>query len=565
MQVRVILMTALAGLLLAGGCSQPDPIDEAAKAYDQGHALLKDHPERAIPYFDTAIHLNTKYVAAYADRGRARQSISHSKDDFRSATADFDRAIELDPKCADARTYRGLNRLNEGNSEGAIEDFDAALAVNPKMMEAFNNRGMAHARRGEFKEAIADFASALELNPKYAGAYCNRGDARRDSGDTEGALSDYSKAIEIDSRFSTAYNNRAMLEQTLGKIPEALNDLDHAVKVDPKFAEAWANRATLRRTQPQPDLKAAMADADKAIEVDPELPAAYSARGFVRLDSGDAARALEDFNKAVSLNPDILYLAQALTGQGTALRRAHNDLNAAIDSFDKAIRADPQYYLAYSARGLAKHDSKDFRGAIADYSQAIELSSKEAGLYHNRGVAYLEFGEQRNNAASQHRSTKSPAADDEEKEAKEQWKLAIQDFDKAIKLDSNMPLTYVKRGVARHLLGDEAAAVADLDRAIELKSDLGIAYIQRGLIWELKGKFTNALDDYNRAVEANRYDAIAYARRGLLLLQYQQDVRANQDFEVCYQLRPELKKDLEKLIGQIKDARKQQARAEGKN
>ncbi len=355
-----------------------------------------------------------------------------------------------------------------------------------------------------------------------------------------------------------------MLEQTLGKIPEALNDFGHAVKADPKFAEAWANRATLRRTQPEPDLKAAMTDADKAVEVDPLLAAAYSARGFVRLDLGDAAGALEDFNKAVSLRPDLLHLAQALTGQGVAVRRAHKDLNAAIDSFDKAIRANPRYYEAYSARGLAKHDNKDYSGAIADYTQAIEINGQAAGLYHNRGASYAARAEDRTKEAMHRRATKAPGVEDEEKAAKEQWKLAINDFDKAIELDPKIPQIYEQRGVVRHLLGDDDGAITDFNRAIELKPDSSVAFINRGLVWELKGKFTNALEDYNHAVEANRYDPIAYARRGLLYLQYQQDLRASQDFEACFELQPKLRPQLEVMIGQIKEARKQ-AKTEGKN
>ncbi len=75
MPVRTSLIACLAMLSMVAGCSHPDPVDEAAKAYEQGHALLKDRPDRAIPYFDTAIHLNSKYVAAYNERGMARQLI----------------------------------------------------------------------------------------------------------------------------------------------------------------------------------------------------------------------------------------------------------------------------------------------------------------------------------------------------------------------------------------------------------------------------------------------------------------------------------------------------------
>ena len=50
----------------------------------------------------------------------------------------------------------------------AIADYDKAIELNPKDAQAYNNRGVAKKMLKQYKEAIADYDKAIELNPKYA-------------------------------------------------------------------------------------------------------------------------------------------------------------------------------------------------------------------------------------------------------------------------------------------------------------------------------------------------------------------------------------------------------------
>ena len=63
---------------------------------------------------------------------------------------------------------RGVDKVETGNYQGAIEDFNLALKTNPQLIEAYCNRGIARAGLGDYKSAIADFSQALRLNPKYS-------------------------------------------------------------------------------------------------------------------------------------------------------------------------------------------------------------------------------------------------------------------------------------------------------------------------------------------------------------------------------------------------------------
>jgi tetratricopeptide (TPR) repeat protein len=60
---------------------------------------------------------------------------------------------------------------------------------------------------------------------------------------------------------------------------------------------------------------------------------------------------------------------------------------AAIDDYNKAIGLNPSYAWAYNVRGAAKYYLKDYKGAIEDCSKAIEINPKLADAYYGRGIA----------------------------------------------------------------------------------------------------------------------------------------------------------------------------------
>ena len=92
-----------------------------------------------------------------------------------------------------------------------------------------------------------------------------------------------------------------------------------------------------------------------------------------------------------------------------------------------------------SSAALAHAAHHDYPGAIRDYGRALEIRPNDGRLLAHRGWAYLVFD--------------SP-------------KLALADFEAAIKLDPANADAYNGRGTARARLGDHAAAVADAREAL---------------------------------------------------------------------------------------------------
>ena len=85
----------------------------------------------------------------------------------------------------------------------------------------------------------------------------------------------------------------------------------------------------------------------------------------------------------------------------------------AIVEYDKAIRLNPKYALAYNNRGIAYRRLKQYRRAIEDYNTTLRLNPKFAKAYYNRGISYLNL---------------------------KQYRRAIQDYNEAIRLNPSLYL-----------------------------------------------------------------------------------------------------------------------------
>ncbi len=110
----------------------------------------------------------------------------------------------------------------------------------------------------------------------------------------------------------------------------------------------------------------------------------------------------------------------------------------------------------YAMQGLIKAKSRDFAGAVAEFSQAIELAPDFAPLYYNRARVYEDQG----NVAA-----------------------ALADYDRAIARNPQYDQAYNNRAGLRLRRGDVAGAIADWTAILQRKPDFYEAYYNRGLAY----------------------------------------------------------------------------------
>ena len=193
-----------------------------------GFALSNAHDR---PYTDYTTEQYLSLGLEFVQRG-----------DFENAIEACNKAISLDPENTSAYNIRGIAKDDSGDYLGAIADYDKAIEINPEYASAYFNRGNSKRNSGDTPGAITDYDKAIAINPEYASAYINRGNSKRNSGDTPGAITDYDKAIEISPDNSSAYINRGVAKNELGNNRGAIVDYNKAIEINPEHASAYFNR-----------------------------------------------------------------------------------------------------------------------------------------------------------------------------------------------------------------------------------------------------------------------------------------------------------------------------------
>ncbi|MBV8887365.1 MAG: tetratricopeptide repeat protein [Chroococcidiopsidaceae cyanobacterium CP_BM_RX_35] len=151
------------------------------------------------------LHENGEAIRVYSkiDKTSAANDLlrqggdKYKKGDYQGAIADYTKALQLNPKSAEAYNYRGNARLNLRDKQGAIADYDQAIKLNPNYADAFNDRGDGRSALGDNQGAITDYDQAIQIDPNYAKAYANRGSVRSTLGDKQGALADLQQAATL--------------------------------------------------------------------------------------------------------------------------------------------------------------------------------------------------------------------------------------------------------------------------------------------------------------------------------------------------------------------------------
>lgn len=98
--------------------------------------------------------------------------------------------------------------------------------------------------------------------------------------------------------------------------------------------------------------------------------ATYVNRGVIRMREGDYEIALEDYGKAIELQPE---LGAAYLNEGAA-HIYKKDFDAALGPLSRAIELETvDIFAAYYNRAIARENTGDVPGAYFDFQKALEL------------------------------------------------------------------------------------------------------------------------------------------------------------------------------------------------
>ena len=237
----------------------------------------------------------------------------------------------------------------------------------------------------------------------------------------------------------------------------------------------------------------ALAALSRACQLDPKNPQYLLQRGRVYRADKQLARALEDFNTAIALQPNLYpaHLARAsllvawkdaptdsashaeadanivdlLAPDDAELRLPLAQLYGRLGDYAAAVREIDQwiYYhggdvllpVAWNARCWIRAEANvDLQKALKDCNRALDRVPNSAGILDSRGLVYLRLG---------------------------QLARSIEDYDAALKINSGIATSLYGRGLAELREGKDSLGRADLAAAARLNSGVSKRFARMGL------------------------------------------------------------------------------------
>ncbi len=165
--------------------------------------------------------------------------------------------------------------------------------------------------------------------------------------------------------------------------------------------------------------------------------------------------------------------AEVYVNQG--LNKLHKkDYKGAIASFTQAVELQPKHYIAYTYRGDIRRLTGDYQGAVEDYTSAIAQNPSHSYLHNSRGVSYAALGS---------------------------YQKAVADHTRAIEVYPEEGAGYRHRGAMYFKLGENERALDDLEQALIRNENDAEAYTYRGEVQAKLGNAKAAIADYEKAAK----------------------------------------------------------------
>ena len=318
--------------------------------------------------------------------------------DFKGAIAEFEEVVEL-THSEWAYYSRGHCQYYEHNYVAAIADMDTVLRINPNNAAALRCRGSAERVLKRYSEALDDLNKCVALGSNDT-TYLNRGILRLDLNDTTGAIEDYDMMVKINPNVNS-YVLRGRLKSRLKDYDGSVSDYLSARAIIPDSLDyaietnlAWAERLLY-------NYPAATEEYDKLIKRYPNKAMLYVYRGDIEKETGFDYAAVNDYKKAIHIEPrnPVGYKALAY------YRYSERAYPVSITAFTKAIKVDPNNPELYFFRGEVNYLLEKDKPAIKDFTKAITLSPNYALAYRRRADAEKVLGLHKQAAADYFEAT----------------------------------------------------------------------------------------------------------------------------------------------------------------
>jgi len=329
-----------------------------------------------------------KFIAEKPDLAYAHFQLAYAYTELKrseEARAEYEKAIALDPKMAEAQLNLGILLLDK-DPAAAVVPLRRAVDLLPSQTRPRYLLGLAQERSGDLTGAELSFEGAVHLDPKDAESLIKLADLQLRNGHTARAEASYRRSLELAPQSAPALRGLA-LSLALQKKPEAADAYRKYLAVQPQ--DQAARSLLIHYLFEQQQYDAALAELDKTAATQPPDVDDLKLRADVLIAQKKYNEAVAALRQAISLAPADTQLHGGLGRIDLELRNyadAEKELKAALQldrnnlSYWKDLSTT--YYLA-----------GNYPATLAALDVLAKAQTPAAGEWFIRALCYDKLGQ----------------------------------------------------------------------------------------------------------------------------------------------------------------------------
>ena len=301
------------------------------------------------------------------------------------------------------------------------------------------------------------------------------------------------ECLKIDPSFAPAHIGFSELWLRKSDLNKANASATKAVQMDEEFRSWWNGLSDIRtkiqngkRNVQQGQFDVAMQEYQSIVEKYPYFPETQFYMGLTKFRQKDIEGAAYYFSEALKIYPNHTkarkglnnVTKQMLNNGNKAYKRG--DLEKATDYYQKSIKYDANFYLAFYQLGVLEKKIGNSESAISYFNKAITIKPDFYKAWFTLGTSY----EVDNNLDS-----------------------AIVQYKKAIELNPGYTKAYSNLGNIRLIRKEYEEAKEILLTAIQIDPTYSDAYLRLGVVYSEQEMFVEASEQFKKSTE---YDGKNY-------------------------------------------------------
>ena len=442
--------------------------------------------------------------------------LNENKEYFQNNAQNIDGLLSKISRLEPEFSYTALNNAgivyqNNGDFAKAVHYFHKAKSMEPERIQAYTNLGYLYLEYDSPDKAYKTFSSMISRFPESFDGYWGLVFYYKKIKQWQRVIEELKKCKQLRPLWDKyIFREWGFAYEMLNKLQLAKSYYFKALESDPEKEIALNDLYELIRLYSKKDIQKALSILEEIRKIKGKSfdEKFYAERATLYYRHQEYEAAIQDFQKAIKINPkNVVYYSNV----GLSLKKLKK-WKEAEKAYKKALKLDPTNDLNWNDLGLLAYEQGADEKAIEYYQKAIEINPKYAVYHSNVGLSLKKL---------------------------KRWEEAEAAFRKATALDPTNDLNWNDLGLLAYEQGADEKAIEYYQKAIEINPENPIYHSNVGLALKYLGKRKEAEKAYKKALELDPNNDLNWNYLGLLAYEQKEDEKAIEYYQKAIEINPE--------------------------